>query len=33
VLTKSQVNIAKRLGLTNEQYARAIAEQMRNQNG
>ena len=33
VLTKSQVNIAKRLGLTNEQYARAIAEQLRNQNG
>jgi hypothetical protein len=33
VLTKSQVTIAKRLGLTNEQYARAIAEQMRNQNG
>jgi len=33
VLTQSQVNIAKRLGLTNEQYARAIAEQMRNQNG
>jgi hypothetical protein len=33
VLTKSQVNIAKRLGLTNEQYARAIADQMRNQNG
>lgn len=33
VLTKSQVNIAKRLGLTNEQYAKAIADQMRNQNG
>lgn len=33
VLTQSQVNIAKRLGLTNEQYARAIAEQMRTQNG
>lgn len=33
VLTKSQVNIAKRLGLTNEQYAKAIAEQMRTQNG
>lgn len=30
VLTKSQVSIAKRLGLTNEQYARAIADQMRN---
>ena len=33
VLTKSQVNIAKRLGLTNEQYARAVAEEMRKQNG
>lgn len=33
VLTQSAVNIAKRLGLTNEQYARAVAEQMRNQNG
>lgn len=33
VLTQSQVNIAKRLGLTNEQYARAVAEQMRNENG
>ena len=32
VLTQSQVNIAKRLGLTNEQYARAVAEQMRNEN-
>jgi hypothetical protein len=32
-LTQSQVNIAKRLGLTNEQYARAVAEQMRNENG
>ena len=31
-LTQSQVNIAKRLGLTNEQYARAVAEQMRNEN-
>jgi len=29
VLTKSQVAIAKRLGLTNEQYARAVAEEMR----
>ena len=33
VLNKSQVNIAKRLGLTNEQYARAVAEEMRKQNG
>lgn len=33
VLTKSQVNIAKRLGLSNEQYARAVAEEMRKQNG
>ncbi len=33
VLTQSQVNIAKRLGLTNEQYARAVAEQMRKENG
>lgn len=33
VLTKSQVNIAKRLGLTNKEYAMAVAEQMRNQNG
>lgn len=32
-LTHSQVNIAKRLGLTNEQYARAVAEQLRKQNG
>jgi hypothetical protein len=30
VLTQSQVNLAKRLGLTNEQYARAVAiEEMR----
>ena len=29
VLTKSMVAIAKRLGLTNEQYARAVAEEMR----
>jgi hypothetical protein len=33
VLTQSQVQIAKRLGLTNEQYARAVAEEMRKQNG
>ena len=33
VLTQSQVNIAKRLGLTNEQYARAVAEEVRKQNG
>lgn len=33
VLTQTQVNIAKRLGLTNEQYARAVAEQMRKDNG
>jgi hypothetical protein len=29
VLTKTQVELAKRLGLTNEQYARAVAEEMR----
>jgi len=33
VLTKSQENIAKRLGLTNKEYALALVEQMRNQNG
>lgn len=33
VLTQSQVQLAKRLGLTNEQYARAVAEEMRKQNG
>ena len=33
VLTQSQVSIAKRLGLSNEQYARAVAEEMRKQNG
>ena len=33
VLTQTQVNIAKRLGLTPEQYARAVAEQMRKENG
>lgn len=32
-LTKSQVQIAKRLGLTVEQYARSVAEQMRKENG
>ena len=33
VLTQSQVTLAKRLGLTNEQYARAVAENLRTQNG
>jgi hypothetical protein len=33
VLTRSAVELAKRLGLTNEQYARAVAEEMRKQNG
>ncbi len=33
VLTRTQENLAKRLGLTNEQYARAVAEEMRKQNG
>ena len=32
-LTQSQVHIAKRLGLTNEQYARAVAEELRKQHG
>ena len=32
VLSQSQVNIAKRLGLTPEQYARAVAEEARKQN-
>lgn len=29
VLSKTQVELAKRLGLTNEQYARAVAQEMR----
>jgi hypothetical protein len=29
VLSQSQVNLAKRLGLTNEQYARAVANELR----
>lgn len=33
VLTQSQVNIAKRLGVPLEQYARQVAEEMRKQNG
>jgi hypothetical protein len=33
VLTQTAVNLAKRLGLTNEQYARAVAEELRKQNG
>ena len=33
VLTQSQVNLAKRMGLTPEQYAREVAELERNQNG
>lgn len=33
VLTESQVKLAKRLGLTPEQYARQVAEEMRKQNG
>ncbi len=33
VLTQTQVNLAKRLGLTAEQYARAVADQMRKDNG
>jgi len=33
VLTESQVKLAKRLGLTPEQYARQVAEDMRKQNG
>lgn len=33
VLSESQVKLAKRLGITPEQYARQIAEDMRKQNG
>lgn len=33
VLTESQVKLAKRLGITPEQYARQVAEEMRKQNG
>jgi hypothetical protein len=33
VLTQSQVNIAKRLGVPLEAYARQVAEEMRKQNG
>jgi hypothetical protein len=33
VLTESAVKLAKRLGLTPEQYARQVAEEMRKQNG
>jgi hypothetical protein len=33
VLTQSQVNIAKRLGVPLERYARQVAEEMRKQNG
>lgn len=33
VLTQSQVNIAKRLGVPLESYARQVAEEMRKQNG
>ena len=32
VLTQTQVSLAKRLGLTPEQYARAVADQMRREN-
>ena len=33
VLTQSQVNLAKRLGVPLEAYARQVAEDMRKQNG
>jgi hypothetical protein len=33
VLTQSQVNLAKRLGVPLEVYARSVAEQMRKENG
>jgi hypothetical protein len=33
VLTQSQVNLAKRLGVPLEVYARSVAEQMRKDNG
>jgi hypothetical protein len=33
VLTQSQVNLAKRMGLTPEQYAREVAKLERTQNG
>jgi hypothetical protein len=33
VLTQSQVNLAKRLGVPLEVYARSVAEEMRKQNG
>jgi hypothetical protein len=33
VLTQSQVNLAKRLGLPLEVYAKQVAEEMRKQNG
>jgi hypothetical protein len=33
VLTQTQVNLAKRLGVPLERYARQVAEEMRKQNG
>jgi len=33
VLTETAVKLAKRLGLTPEQYAKQVAEEMRKQNG
>ena len=33
VLTQTQVNLAKRLGVPLEAYARQVAEEMRKQNG